>query len=422
MVKSMKTAFIRVTKVNDTEEGVMTFDQDGIKETLDEWSFSAGIEYWFIDHTPDDDDPNDHFHIVIRFRNPTSFDTVKSKFPYGRIETARNVKRAVQYLVHMNNPEKIQYPWENIITNCPDLTPFKVMSRDQHEVNLQRIFEQIETGELTPFNWHYKIPIDVYSKNKTVINNAFQLSIDRVSCRASRDITVIYYYGKPGIGKTAFAKQYFNSIGCPFAVSSSSNDPWQDYQGQRGFLWDDFRDSQFGFADLLKLLDPNTRSSGKSRYHNKDFVGDLIIMTSNQRMDFLYKKYQADTNDTESMTALRRRIVEYYEFTSDTIKIYMYDKSIDKYSLFREFPNPISKFVDDEPSHVFDSSPFENMGIELSVPASIDHGTTPVNPGSLIDSHSRPVRDLLEEQRKFKELQGCVSSYNQENINRYRKG
>jgi len=412
MVKSMKTAFIRVTKVNDTDRGIVTFTSDIIKDVLDGWSFTAGIEYWFIDHIPDDDDPNDHFHIVIRFRNPEHFDSVKNKFPYGRIETARNVKRAVQYLVHMNNPEKIQYSWDNIITNCPDLTPFKVMSRSQHEVNLQRIFEQIESGELTPFNWHDKIPIDVYSKNKTVINNAFQLSLDRVACRPSRDITVMYFYGKPGIGKTDFAKRYFNSIGCSFAISSSGNDPLQDYHGERGLLWDDFRDSQFSFADLLKFLDPNTRSSGKSRYHNKDFVGDLIIMTSNQRMDFLYKKYQNDTNDFESMTALRRRIVEYYEFTYETIKIYMYDKYTDKYALFREFPNPISKLVDAEPSHVFDSSPFENMGIELIVPSSIDHGVTQVNPVSLVDSHSRPVRDLLEEQRKFKEFQNTFSPYN----------
>jgi hypothetical protein len=421
MVKSMKTAFIRVTKVNDTEQGIVTFTSDIIKELLDEWVFTAGIEYWFIDHTPDDDDPNDHFHIVIRFRNPTSFDTVKSKFPYGRIETARNIKRAVQYLVHMNNPEKIQYPWEYIITNCSDLTPFKVKSHSQQEVTLQRIFEQIETGELTPFNCQDKIPIDVWSKNKTVINNALQLCSDRVTSRPSRDISVFYFYGPSGVGKTTFAKSYFQSMGYQCAISSSHNDPLQDYKGEPGLLWDDFRDASMGFVDLIKFLDPNTRSSGKSRYHNKHFLGDLIIMTSTQRMDFLYKKYQSENDNPENMTQLRRRIVEYYEFSFDKIRIYLYDKYSDKYSLYREFPNPISHASDAEPSHVFDSAPFENMGIILSAPSPNDLSDDVCEFDSP-STFASPERDLEAERIRFEERKKTWGPINEENIKKHKIG
>lgn len=371
LAKSYRTAFICVPKVNKTGENkdvIIEYTQDQIKETLSAWSFTAGIEYWGIDHIPDDDDPNDHFHLVIRFRNPEHFDSIKNKFPYGRIEPAKNVKRAVQYLVHMNSPEKIQYSWDQVFTNVPDLTPFKVQSRSQQDVSLQRIFEQIDSGEITSYNYQSIIPTEIFSKHKSVIQNALDLNLRRIASNPTRSIKVLYFYGRPGIGKTVFAKRYFESIGYRFCPSSSSNDPLQDYSGEPGLLWDDFRDSSMSFSDLLKFLDPDTRSSGKSRYRNKDFIGDLIIITSNQRMDFLYKNYmQQNENSGEDMRALRRRLHEYYEFKEDFITIYQYDKFRDSYTEIKKFKNPITEDVERAPSgsDIFDSSAFESMGIEL---------------------------------------------------------
>ena len=36
-------------------------------------------------------------------------------------------------------------------------------------------------------------------------------------------------------------------------------------------ILDDLRDSDFKFTDLLKILDNHTKSTVKSRYHNKAF-------------------------------------------------------------------------------------------------------------------------------------------------------
>lgn len=370
--QTMMTAFIRVTKVNYTGEDkktVVTFSEAQIKDILDEWAFTAGIEYWFIDHTPDDDDPNDHFHIVIKFRSAAHFETIKNKFPFGYIETAKNIRRAVQYLVHLNNPEKLQYTWDQVITNCQDLTPYKVLSRSQQEVCLQRIFEKIEAGEINQYNYDKEIPMDVYARHRTSIVNAFQYKTDQIISHNRRNITVLYFYGKTGIGKTSYALDYCKAVypNEEPCLTSSSNDPLQDYKGQKSMIWDDFRDSQFRFADLLKFLDPHTRSSGKSRYTNKHFLGDLIIITSTQRLDYLYKGCD---NNSEDLMQLRRRISQYHEFVEDKIRIYLYDGN-NHYKFFKEHLNPYYGMeIKPKVESSFDLTVYEKMGISLVDPTS----------------------------------------------------
>lgn len=369
----MKTAFIRVTKVNHTGEDkklVVTFSESQIKDILDEWAWSSGLTYWFIEHTPDDEDPNDHFHIVIQFRTNSHFSTIKSKFPFGNIQTAKIVRKAVQYLVHLNHPEKLSYSWDQVITNCSDMTPYKVMSRSQQDVCLQRIFEKIDSGEITPFNYDKSIPMDIYAKHRLPINNAFQYKTDQIVSNNQRKIKVIYIYGKSGIGKTRLAQDYCKAVHPDEepCITSSSNDPLQDYRGQKSLVWDDFRDSQFRFADLLKFLDPFTRSSGKSRYYNKHFLGDLIVITSTQRIDFLYK----GCDNSEDLMQLRRRISEYHEIIEDKVRIFLYSGN-NSFKPFKEHLNPYYGY-DQKPiaETCFNPEPYEIMGIKLQdIPASV---------------------------------------------------
>ncbi len=377
---TMKTAFIRVTKVNKIGEDknlVETFTEERIKDILNEWAFTAEIEYWFIDHIPDDEDPNDHFHIVIKFKNTTKFSVIKNKFPYGRIETAKNIKRAVQYLVHLNNPEKKQYSWDSVISNCGDLSPYKVLSRSQAEIHLQGIIEKIANGEITPNNYQEKIPVDIYAKYSQAIKNAFQHTADKIISDINREIKVIYIYGRSGIGKTTYAKAYCKAVHPDEepCISSSGNDSLQDYKWQKALILDDFRDSHFKYSDLIKFLDPHTRSSGKSRYVNKHFLGDLIILTSTQALDMIYKGCE---NTTENMKELRRRITEYHEFKDSKIVIYLYAGN-NKYIMFKQFNNPYYGWDEQQAAKAkFDYKVYDQLGVQLEDP-------TPAtsNPGSL---------------------------------------
>lgn len=385
----MKTAWIRVSRVNYTGQNkdvIEEYTVDRIKCILKEWSKSTRMDYFLIDHVPDDDDPNEHCHFAIRFYSPTRFSVIKNKFPFGNIQLANKIKNCVRYLVHADHPEKKPYAWSDIITNA-DLTRFKVQSRSQQEISLQRILERIESGEVTRYNYHLHIPIDLYAKNERVITSAFSHKESSLTYSPHREIKVIYLYGKSRIGKSRFAYDYAKALypGEEPANSSAKNDPLQDYRGQKVFIWNEFRDTHMAYSDLLSFIDPHYRSSGKSRYHNKPFLGDVIIFTSTQAIDFLYKN--VPTND--GMAELRNRITEYHEFVEDKVNIYLGDGK-NHFVLFRSHLNPYygmasTSLSDNEES--FNYSVYEKLGLTLSKPSP----SSPVNLPSPLPSLSEAL-------------------------------
>ena len=117
-----------------------------------------------------------------------------------------------------------------------------------------------------------------------------------------------------------YAKKLLSSLDYDFCVSSSSNDPFQDYLGQRAIILDDIRDNAFELSDLLKILDNNTSSSVRSRFANKVFNGNMIILTSPVPLCFWYKEYRWNKDDT--LDQLYRRIGVYVEVMEKEILVY----------------------------------------------------------------------------------------------------
>lgn len=337
MAKSMKTAFIRVASENNTQNGLVKYNKNDIDKLLQEWASSCRLTYWYIEHSADDEVSLTHWHIVIRFANPTPFENIKSKFPYGDIENAKSIKWCVQYLIHLNDKSKVQYKWENIVTNCEDMTPFKVQSNAQGEITIQRIMEQIEKGEIREYNQFEYIPIDIWAKYKTRIENGLTYYRERVCMDKDRQINVVFMSGETGVGKTSFAKQYCTMAKKSFCVSSSSNDPMQDYKGEDVLILDDLRDSDFKFTDLLKILDNHTKTTMKARYHNKAFIGETIIITSYRPLNDWY--YDVPK---ESKEQLYRRVKTQYKFYQEYIEIFEYSEELHRYEYVGKIPNVIT--------------------------------------------------------------------------------
>jgi hypothetical protein len=324
--KSMRTAFIRVTSENNTAEGIKTYNKNDIEQIMAEWSKSAKMTYWFIEHNADDEVSITHYHIVIKFRSPTLFDIVKNKYPYGDIEQAGSIKASIQYLIHMNDKSKVQYKWEDITTNCKDMTPYKVLTTPQEEVTLEGILEDINNGKIREYNQYIKIPITIWAKYKTRIENALLYYKERVCMDKTRNIEVIFMSGPTGIGKTTYAKIYCEQAKKSCCISSSSNDFMQDYKGEDVLVLDDARDDVLKFHDLLKAIDNHTKSTVKSRYHNKAFIGELIIITSKKPLADWY--FNIPKEDKEQ---LYRRIQTQFKFYEDRIEIFTYDDISKKY-------------------------------------------------------------------------------------------
>lgn len=336
--KKMKTAFIRISAVNDTEKGVVKYDFDTLVNYVKAWNSTCRFTYYMIKHNGEPGDENEHFHAVLNFgSSPVHFSTLKNRFPYGRIESARSIKNCVQYLVHLNDLSKRAYEWSEVITNDPNIDRFKVLSHQALDLRTKQYIDRIMSGEIREYNFANTIDPEVYAKRKTQLLNSLELYRQKVGQDKTRQITVVVCQGTTGTGKTTWVRTLCEKLGKSLCVSSSSNDPWQDYKGEDVMLLDELRSDVFGLADLLKILDNHTKSTSRSRYSNKMFLGDHIFITTNEEFQDWYK-----FEDDASRYALFRRAktlmrfrpsgtlfksyVETYKWDEDKLK-YMYDGS-----------------------------------------------------------------------------------------------
>lgn len=337
MSKSLRTAFIRIFNENDTKKGKYVYAKDYIEKTLIEWQKTTTFDYWFIKHDPDIDDENEHYHIVLKFKNPVPFETLKNRFPYGDIENAKSIKACIQYLIHKNDTTKKQYDPKLVKTNREDIKEkYLRPSNLEQEISIEKIIEKISKGDIRQHNLFNEevVPINLYSKHRVRIENALIYFINKVCMDKNRQIKVAFITGATGTGKTTLAKSYCYQMKKTYCISSSSNDPMQDYKGEDVLILDDLRDDDFKFSDLLKILDNHTKSSVRSRYNNKAFIGDTIIITSTKPLDEWYMHEPA-----ENKQQLKRRITEYLKLTDDEVNTFIYNDALQKFEYFSTAPN-----------------------------------------------------------------------------------
>ena len=323
---SLRTAFIRVSAINNTtKEGRVEYTLSDIENIMSNWSRSATLTYWLIEHdeTETQEEVKEEKKSKeaekefipegkVQFNSPMPFPNIKKKFRYGDIEPAKNMVRAIQYLVHLNHPSKKQYSWESIITNG-ELEKYKKVVK---EITLNEVIENIDAGIITEINLYDHVTAVMYSHCKSKIDNAFKYCREREFLNKNRDIDVILMVGDSATGKTLFAKRYCERTNSTFGVSSASNDSMQDYKGEQVFILDDLRDDSFEFHNLLKTLDNHTNSSIKSRFTNKMFTGKTIIITSTVPIEDWYKNLTK-----EDKKQLYRRIKSKFVFDDKWITI-----------------------------------------------------------------------------------------------------
>ncbi len=293
------------------------------------------IKKWaYIIHDKDDTRP--HYHIALHFGG-ASVDTkqIAEWFNLGYTDTdgvertgEQFVERVkckrwsgiVTYLIHGQDSQqhKFQYLPSDVTANFDfetELANEKILGDFVHYSYAQQL--QYVNG----------LPLSEKAQAFSKLRKLWELQCQLLTLNTDRHIQVIFITGKPEAGKTYYAKKLLASQGYDFCVSSSSNDPFQDYMGQKAIILDDLRDTAFGFEDLLKLLDNNTASSVRSRFSNKVFNGEMIIITSSVPLVYWYKQLQF--HSSESLQQLYRRISCYVVVTET--EVIVYDEGLDTY-------------------------------------------------------------------------------------------
>lgn len=276
-------------------------------KTIKEWAY--------IIHDKDDTRP--HYHIYLNFGN-SSCDTklVATWFqvPDNFIQKIKGRKTdMLMYLTHGNDSQrnKHQYSPNDVVAN------FDFETQIENSKIIGHFDKYSYAQQLTYVN---TLSITEKTKAFSQLKKLWELHCQCLVLSTDRNIQVVFITGKPGCGKTFYAKKLLDKLNYDYCISSSSNDPFQDYMGQRGMILDDLRDKSFEMEDLLKILDNNTNSSIKSRFNNKVFNGEMIILTSSVPLRYWYSSYKYNTND--SLEQLYRRINCYVEVTNDSIKVY----------------------------------------------------------------------------------------------------
>ncbi len=286
------------------------------------------IKKWAYILHDKDKDSTPHYDIYINFGDTGVESSEVAKW-FGLQESQiEKVKGRAQdmllYLIHGNDSQrhKYQYSPDEVVANFDfksELAKAQIIGNFGKYSYAQQL-KFIKT-----------LPKDEQVKAFKQLKDHWKLHCEYLMLNPDRDIQVMFITGKSGAGKTYYAKKFLKKLNYDFAISSASNDPFQDYLGQDGIILDDVRDTVFEFQDLLKMLDNNTASSFKSRFNNKVFNGKMIVITSSIPLQYWYKSLSSSmptwykevrTSGKEDFKQLTRRISCYVVVTEETVTVY----------------------------------------------------------------------------------------------------
>ncbi len=363
--KTISVAFIRITVenflknqelINEIGDTVLTYDEEYIKAFFDRYDNSV-IEYAYILHENDVNEKGEveqaHYHLCFRKTNKTNFkfDTLKHAFPVGKIEQGRTWEYMIQYLIHKNHPERTQHSVESIKSNINggtlDLylksTP-SVKKKNSLEYQLNKLMNDILDFKILHFEFKEqtatnRLYLELNSKYPNKIEQAFDAQKIALyeKDKYRRSLEVVFLEGGGGKGKSGFAVAFCEYMKWSYYIASDENDPMQDYASQKCLILDDLRDDCFSYSSFMRLLSTYTGTSVKSRYKNKAFTGDTIIISSYCPLSEYYKadekkgkkkKYVADESyyGDDPLVQLHRRIKTLIRAYEDLFYIYDHKK------------------------------------------------------------------------------------------------
>mgnify|MGYP000501046118 FL=1 len=346
-----------VSRLNN-DDGEVLFDMDKLSEILKAKSHVIN-NYAYIIHDKDlytkaDESRNPkhkagefkpaHIHLVLKFERSQP---QKTKYICKWFNLAENFVSkingtfddAILYLAHLNAPDKAQYDVKDITANF-DIQ--EAIDNANSKDKLSSIVDRILSGEIREYNKTTEIDTKllVYPDSLRVIENAFKVRAEYLqNTQSERKTTCIYICGQAGAGKTTLAKKIADTHNMDYFVSSGSNDVLDGYCQQPCLILDDIRPSALGLSDLLKLLDPHTACSIKSRYKNKYVNCSLIILTSVLKIDEFY--HNVFEHEDEPINQLKRRCKFYIKMDYDFIKIREWNDFSMEYGKERVYINDI---------------------------------------------------------------------------------
>ena len=244
-----------------------------------------------------------HTHIFFIAKSGVMFDTVQNRFYGAHIEAARGSNEE-NYNYIRKIGEKYADKQE---TNLPKtFEESGILPADRKAGNslTAEIFEMIENGSsdfeiLTTYPSVFK-SIEAIRKARQVIEE------EKVK-KCFRNMKVYYYWGKTGSGKTRtiMEKHGYENV---YRITNYEH-PFDNYNGQKVILFDEFR-SSIKIGDMLTYLDGYPLML-PCRYSNRVALYDTVYFATNIPIEKQYENIQV--YEPETYRAFLRRISEVKE-------------------------------------------------------------------------------------------------------------
>ena len=277
-------------KICEICQGTKFLTEDKIKEAV----CKRGIKkFAYILHdkdtyTEDDEKKNPehkagtlkepHWHICLQFKDSQNTKYVAKWFDieeqYVNKSSSGHYEDMLLYLIHKNSSEKFQYCIDEVHANF-DYAQF-IQSNGILKTRIQELTDLIMDGTLKEYNYFKYMTNSEFQLYKTSLEKAHEYYRDSIY-DGNRQLEVIYISGGSGTGKTTLAKHIAEKHGYSFFISGSDNDLLDGYKGQDCLILDDLRGSSLKFSDFIKMIDNNSDSKVKSRFHNKHITECKLI-------------------------------------------------------------------------------------------------------------------------------------------------
>lgn len=299
---------IHIEACND--DNLYLFERDKLVQKLEQLGYVETFAFIYHDEEIESGVSN-HIHLMLQFKQTVMLDKLENDFKVPN-QCFEKIKgrwaNAVAYLTHRNKPQKHQYSFDKVVSNIDvERVTNEALEQQSIDKKAQDLLYQYGACKITKRKLFDSLNQVSFNKYHSLYKNMVEYRTMKVK---DRNMKVIYICGDSGSGKTTLAKFFADTKCYDYFVSGSGADILDGYDKEECIILDDLRGDCFTKSDLFKLLDNNTNSSVKSRFHNKDIsYCKLLIITSIKDPLMLYNwETNSDVNHNETFKQFSRRI------------------------------------------------------------------------------------------------------------------
>lgn len=331
---------------------LLPFDDEGALQTRLKSLVKDGVieNYALILHNQDKKEDGEkikpHYHVWLYSKNRISIGKIAKNLGDKEQQFESMTKRgnslrnsaesSLLYLIHgtFNSQDKYQYSADNVKANFNYQDFIDRLGKNSKEKtnasnNPETILNEYKNEKITKteaVKALMAIGAQCYAKYANQLDKIEdglrQLKFEKWlkhKKKTNEKIKVVWVFGAAGTGKTHYCRDFCERKKFDFFVTTTSNDPFQDYDGQKVLIIDELRPDTFRYRDLLQILDPYNFDQKKTiaRYHNARIMSDYIFVTSPFDPFSFYTKMH--NNKKDAFDQLYRRIGLILRFDNDYI-------------------------------------------------------------------------------------------------------